>query len=315
EKYAKEFILNSSTQLIHDLLNLKIQPDKTADIVISTGDITDMYTNLYKDQCFEALGWILNVDSMTSEPIIPTKEFGEFLIKCLEFIWENNYFEEPTYGFFRQKRGIAMGSNASPEIANVTCLYFEVNNTLTRKDIHYSKRFIDDIIKIHSKKIKPQTPYPPNLVVNWTEPQIENDFLDVHIKFNGFNFDTKVHQKELNTYSYPHASSNIPNAIKKGFIKGELIRYIRLSSKQEYYEEIKTFFIFRLLNRGYTLPFIKKAMKNICYANRAQYLIINKKDKSIPLIFKMTYDIRASRVLDIKKILIKNWHLIPHDLI
>ncbi len=44
------------------------------------------------------------------------------------------------------------------------------------------------------------------------------DYLDLHIEFRVNGLYYRVHQKELNTYSYPLESSNLVTDAKTGFI-------------------------------------------------------------------------------------------------
>ena len=59
-------------------------------------------------------------------------------------------------------------------------------------------------------------------------------------------------QKPLNQYHYIPQFSNHPAHNLTGFIKGELIRYRRLSTLDNDYSFIKSKFYERLLKRGYT---------------------------------------------------------------
>ncbi|KLO03911.1 hypothetical protein SCHPADRAFT_804541, partial [Schizopora paradoxa] len=55
----------------------------------------------------------------------------------------------------------------------------------------------------------------------------------------------------MNTYPYLPWSSFHTKAMKKGFIKGEAIRYARLSSRKRDYNKMISQFILRLQRRGY----------------------------------------------------------------
>ncbi|KAI9216254.1 hypothetical protein BC828DRAFT_334279, partial [Blastocladiella britannica] len=56
----------------------------------------------------------------------------------------------------------------------------------------------------------------------------------------------------LNTYQYIPPFSNHPPAVFKGFIKGELIRYIRTNTCRQDFDTIKSRFMDRLTARGYS---------------------------------------------------------------
>ena len=88
----------------------------------------------------------------------------------------------------------------------------------------------------------------------WCSKQVGR-LLDLHISIQNDSLRLRTHQKDVNAYLYPHAESNIPPSIKKGFIKGELIRYARNSSLLSSYSLIKQCFFARLLSRGYRLQY------------------------------------------------------------
>ena len=50
------------------------------------------------------------------------------------------------------------------------------------------------------------------------------------------------------------------------------IRYCRISSDELSFQEISSFFFFRLKDRGYPIDFLKKEFKKVKYADRAYYL-------------------------------------------
>jgi hypothetical protein len=84
------------------------------------------------------------------------------------------------------------------------------------------------------------------------------NFLDVIIFKNESRIMFKVYQKPLNKYSYIPNISSHPRSLLKGWITGEFVRYIRLSSQLEDFEYISSLFFQRLEKRGYSKFFINK---------------------------------------------------------
>lgn len=84
------------------------------------------------------------------------------------------------------------------------------------------------------------------------------DFLDITISYDSIHtqFNTSIFQKILNKYLYLSPRSCHAPHIFKGFIKGELTRYARLSSNAYSYRIIKCLFYQRLVNRGYSRRFL-----------------------------------------------------------
>ena len=66
-------------------------------------------------------------------------------------------------------------------------------------------------------------------------------------------------QKAVNRYLYLPFSTATPRHVLSGFIKGELIRYIKRSSQQIGFFKMKTIFWLRLRARGYSVAFLRLA--------------------------------------------------------
>ena len=90
---------------------------------------------------------------------------------------------------------------------------------------------------------------------------------------------TQVHEKPGHIHTYPHRNSSLPHSTKTGFIRGELIRYIVLSSTVQSFLQQKTKFINRLIQWGYTEKFIRTDINHPNYKNRYKFIksMINKK--------------------------------------
>ena len=180
----------------------------------------------------------------------------------IEFICNNNYFVFNNQ-HYHQRNGIAMGTNVAPILAN---LYLAIifDHLISRLDgILLNRRFIDDVF-ILSDKEDPSTTidsikeiiYPFKAEFTWSHSSL--NFLDINFILTNGNLEYETFQKPINKYLYLPASSNHPTHQLTGFIKGELIRYKRLSSSPERYNAIKWKFYKRLLQRGYTTDFLRK---------------------------------------------------------
>ena len=103
------------------------------------------------------------------------------------------------------------------------------------------------------------------------------NFLDLTI-FKGDLFQscgilsTKIYQKPINRYCYLHPNSYHPRTIFKGFIYGELRRYLLYSSSYADFLQVKALFFARLLNRGYSLTYLCQ-MFNEWKEPRRQHLL------------------------------------------
>ena len=90
---------------------------------------------------------------------------------------------------------------------------------------------------------------------------------------------TLPYQKPLNRYLYIPFNSYHPSHSKRSFIKAELIRYVRLSSKLSDFLKISSRFFNRLQNRGYPKWFLSGIFSEVQYSSRWSYLS-ERKDKS-----------------------------------
>ncbi|KAJ7711549.1 hypothetical protein B0H16DRAFT_1249645, partial [Mycena metata] len=76
---------------------------------------------------------------------------------------------------------------------------------------------------------------------------------------------TKVYQKALNAYLYiPWRSCHSLDS-KRAWVKGELIRYVRLCSSEVDFLQIRTDFVKRLRDRGYPGRWLRAVFEEIRY--------------------------------------------------
>ena len=96
------------------------------------------------------------------------------------------------------------------------------------------------------------------------------------------------YQKPLNRYLYIPFNSYHPNHSKRSFIKAELIRYVRLSSKVSDFLKIRDSFYNRLRNRGYPKWFLTEIFSEVSYNLRSSYLSV-KKNRASGLAHKLFF--------------------------
>ncbi|CAI6000695.1 unnamed protein product [Closterium sp. NIES-65] len=84
--------------------------------------------------------------------------------------------------------------------------------------------------------------------------------------------DTTTFQKPLNVYQYFPFSSAHPSHCKRGFILGELQRYILRESSSQGFRSIRLAFYARLRARGYPDTFLQPIFSSISYARRPELL-------------------------------------------
>jgi len=164
---------------------------------------------------------------------------------------------------------------------------------LTLHTIIYFKRYIDDYFFILKNcTLDDFTKFthllPNNLKINWEIPKTTVEFLDINISYSRSYLETSVHQKSLNKYLYITPHSMHTQHTFAGFIKGELIRYARLSTNIFKFLNLKTIFYERLRNRGFAHAFLIPIFKKIKWIIRYN-LIYKTNTKTLAFVTPHTY--------------------------
>ena len=184
--------------------------------------------------------------------------FKESTISILKFIFSHNYFEFAEK-YYLQTDGIAMGTNVAPILANLY-LAIKFDSIFQNLDrTKYFRRFIDDCFFLYNGTQEDfennellalrEQAHPINITYEFNNTSV--NFLDLTVYNNNDTIAFKVFQKPLNQYHYIPHFSNHPGHNLSGFIKGELIRYKRISTQEQDFQYIKSRFYERLVKRGY----------------------------------------------------------------
>ncbi len=256
------FVLKDSQSLLVQLRNQRRPLERCSLVTI---DVVSLYTNMDIAQVTTIL-----------QQMLPERRD---IIIAIEFILRNNYFifKDKTY---RQKNGMAMGTNMAVLVANLFVagildnrLYREASSF--RNNIRFYRRYIDDIFMLWSgsmeelarfKRLIEHLARPLKFTLNVQQESIP--FLDIEFFWDHDHLHHKVYQKPMNRYLYIPYSSNHPPACKTGFIKGELIRYARLCSRETDFLEMKSLLMYRLKNRGYPVRFLRHVMSQVSYESQ-----------------------------------------------
>jgi hypothetical protein len=306
-----DWILRDSKDLLRKLEDVRFDSSKPVWIV--TADIQSMYTNLPIEEGVQIMHWL-------GKRHYKDDAMGRFIGELTVFVLENSYlsFQGQTY---HQIRGTAMGTAVAPAYANLFVAAYEENLSIpTSENLLFYGRFIDDVLAIVQGTREDAERFtsrlndilPGILIFDAEYSQTSLPFLDATIvvepSSNGLangRLYTKVYQKPLNSYQYIPWSSYHPESVKLAFVKGELIRYVRLSSRYEDYRRIILLFWRRLRARGYPVRWLRKAFSAVSYKDfRARSLIDRIKDPTVraPLVYHQTYNpvwnqVNGSKVL------------------
>ena len=277
-------VLRDSKQLIQELASLDLSKrdftSKGKKLYLMTADVVSLYPNIDTDKGIEAIDAELKHAGVIFQERKLIKEFLKITLK-------SNYVEA-LGGIYRQINGTAMGTPVAPPYANLYLYHLEkniVDKWKKKQCLLYYKRYIDDIcIIFHGRSIEMSKfqhelgNMDEKIKLTWSSSFHSIDFLDLtifrHPRFKETKkFDTKVFQKTLNRYLYLPAHSYHTKSMKRGFIKGEAIRYARCCSMEKDYDSLITLLTHRLTLRGYSLKFIRDSLSDVSFSQRDTYLV------------------------------------------
>ena len=213
--------IKDSTQLLQETRDLEL-PD---DCELVSGDFDSLYSNITLEDALNLIcDYIKDKHDSKHINIIAFREI-------LKIVFEFNIFKYKNI-FYRQIKGIAMGSKCGPSIANIFVFIYENVFLRIHRPIFY-KRFIDDIFMIIKKGFNFEflTESFGDLKLNIVNGPTVN-FLDLNIWIckltNRIRF--KLYIKPTNTFCYLPTHSNHPSFIFENIPTSILIRPKRICS-------------------------------------------------------------------------------------
>ena len=195
-----------------------------------------------------------------------------------------------------------MGSQASPEISDITMYEIEMQILAYDNKIVKWWRYRDDILLFYEgtendlvELIDKFNKVHPTIKFTYDCSQESVQYLDLTI-FKGERFrregvlDLKSHIKKTETFQYLERTSAHPLSCFRGFITGETLRHNRLcSNKTDFIQRVQQFGQ-KLLERGYDSAELMPLLTKIDHSHRGTDLNKNKPPlKEPPLVIKLTY--------------------------
>ena len=275
--------LKDSTDFIRAVSKLSVTPGS----YLITADVNSLYTNISITDCIVAIDLFCRSVGC---------DYTALVTELSRFILTHNYFEADGV-LYHQKWGLAMGTPFAVSAAVIYMAQLE-DPLLSTRNLLFYRRFIDDIFFIWSGDLPELHSFlnrlnnlAPTIKLTWNISQREVIFLDMVVRVDQDNqlLSTVPFQKPLNRYLYIPFNSFHPSHSKRSFIKAELIRYVRLSSKQSDFLKIRNKFFNRLRNRGYPRQFLSEIFSEVLYSSRQRYLSRSKdqiKDMNYRVFFK-----------------------------
>ena len=264
-----------------------------------SADFESLYTNIDHIKAASAITDLMH-DKLplhnNKNQITPQGFYSLILIVLMNnfFVFNNRYF--------RQIKGVAMGTIVGPSIANLYIYTLEKKWLNIHNPLFFS-RYIDDLFIMLFSKDKLQETITSlqnsfdNLKLN-IEYGEEVVFLDLKIKINKIinRLDFNLYIKPTNTFSYLLTNSNHPAHIFNNIPKSLFIRLRRNNSRLFNYFYHARKLIFNLLDRDYSFRILNKKARMISYLKREDLLKYKNNSKIFGLkdnktfIFKTNFD-------------------------
>ena len=249
EESENNWIINNNSKVLDTLIHCNENPGLPGNHMVATFDFSTLYTTLPHDDLIHRTVALLNKYVHSNIEIIYRNRkiiIDKILfVELLKFSVKNSYvlFNNRIY---RQKVGIPMGSNFSPNLANLYLHFYESqfldrNHEAGRNRYKNTFRYIDDLVSVNNRDIifDINPIYPGELQITNTNNNDFNkaSFLDIDIELNNNRFLTKVYDKrrefEFDILGLPAFSSNVPNNMAYGVICSQFSRFARICMRKE----------------------------------------------------------------------------------
>lgn len=222
------WIVKGTVDAIQKLEGVTVLFDKP---ILCSGDIKSLYTSINNKKAMVLIKRCLVKCRHPKKTLIVT---------LIEWLLDNSYFSFQG-SYYKQLKGVPMGTNVAPTFCNLILGEIEWLYTLryrTELPLGYC-RFIDDTFMVMdvSQKytiVKNFTElFLKELDIEWTwEFGKSIPFLDLELELGksykrSFTLDYKLYEKPTNNHQYTHPSSNYPDTYKYGWIFGENVRILR----------------------------------------------------------------------------------------
>jgi hypothetical protein len=206
------------------------------------------------------------------------KIYSDFLTikgfnSILYLILQNNYISF-NKKYYKQIKGIAMGSISSPTIANLYLSILEDNFLIIHRPYLY-KRYLDDIFIVVKKDfdINILNLYFENLKLILSSSNIVN-FLDLNIEIDYIygRFKCSLYIKPTQSFAFLSTDSNHPKFIFKNIPLSILIRVRKNCSDLNDYFYYSNKFYINFMKRGYDVKNLIKISNTVARLDRKKLL-------------------------------------------
>jgi hypothetical protein len=247
-----------------------------ASSVLITLDINNMYTEIPLDEAEIAVldaVYQSGISVVHGVKLMPVGAFKSLLRICLTR--NNIYFAGVQY---LQVRGVPMGSKFSPEVADIVGFCLERRIFAMYDNTIRWVRFRDDCFMILPLDVSDVAAFVDTcnsahetLKFKFESSKASVPFLDTEVTVaSDGSLYVRPYRKPAYAFQYLYRNSAHPASVFKSFVKGELLRLARNSSRVQDFVLHADIFRSRLLARGYDDKFIEPVFSSVKYVEVRQ---------------------------------------------
>ena len=176
---------------------------------------------------------------------------------------------------YRQIVGIPMDTNCAPIVADLFLFCYERdfmlslsynNQTDIIEAFNSTSRYLDDLLNIDNPYFKQMVCqiYPTELQLNKANSSYtEAPFLDLNLSITNCIVSSKIYEKRddfnFEIVNFPFLDGDVPHSTSYGVSISQLIRFARVCSNVDYFNNRILFLTAKLLKQGYRYHKIRKA--------------------------------------------------------
>ena len=229
---------------------------------IFTIDIDSLYTNIDTVTGLRAVEKLFQSHPDNNRPDQALLQLLELSLTCNDFVFDDKHY--------LQIRGTAMGKKFAPAYANIYMAEWE-REVLVKcplKPVMYY-RYLDDIIGLWPYSLQDfdafiqiLNTHHASITVKYDIHPTEVNFLDTTVYFNQMDstqkqLHTKVYFKDTDTHALLHKHSYHPKHTFPGIVKSQIIRFHRICSSTQHFNEAIQILFTALRRRGYSKRFLR----------------------------------------------------------
>ena len=248
-------------------------PENCGERLLFTMDVSSLYTSIPHHAALSAIRYYLD---QRPDPQIPTTTF----LRLTELVLTQNCFQF-NGRYFRQVKGVAMGTKMGPSVACLTMGHFEEQlfSQYTGAQPFLYKRYIDDIVGVATGTrqdlesfIQFVGSFCPFLKFTHCISDTSVVFLDLQLSICDRKIQSNLHFKPTDSHNYLLYPSNHPKSCTKSIPYSQLLRARRICSEDSDFSAASKDILSFFEKRQYPSKILTNALHKIQGINRAEAL-------------------------------------------